>query len=57
MAETEPWVARDQAMKDPWRHDIQIVLANDSVEEFRVLLHYERREVKLALCHKPGLFG
>jgi hypothetical protein len=40
----------------PWRHDIQIVLTNDSVKEFRVLLHYESREVELALCHKLGLF-
>src|SRR5262249_12514382 len=56
-SQTEPRVPRDQALEVLGRHDIQIVLTYDGTDEFRVLLHYEGREVELALCHEFGLFG
>jgi hypothetical protein len=56
-SQAEPRIARDQALKVLRRHDIQVVLANNGVEEFRVLLHHEGREVELALRHELGLFG
>jgi hypothetical protein len=37
-------------------HDIQVVLADDSAQEFGVFLHHKGRKVELALGHELGLF-
>jgi hypothetical protein len=52
-----PRVACNQALEVLGRQDIQVVPADDGLEEFRVLLHHKGREVELALRHEFGLFG
>src|SRR5262249_21938134 len=55
-AKTEPRIACNQALKVLWRHDIQVMLTDDGVEEFGVFLDHEGSNVEFALRHQLGLF-
>src|SRR5262249_11259765 len=53
--ETEPWVARDQTLEIPRRHDIQTVLADDGMQKRGVFLYHDCGKVEFALRHQLGL--